>query len=636
MKPGNPGAYGEALTKKRSPRQMHGTPTLYQQTPSSDSSISSHPIPSSIPTPHSTSSSSTITPLPRPRSSKLVIKWETDSESGSLSTSTPIPPQLTRTPPHSITRGIPQPPLKQATLARFFTPASQQNPSRPPPAPSAPPPHHHTTSTTSVTPGLSTNHHRMTTNTSTPPPPWVHRRKSRQRGPTFIIPPPHTPPPPSPPQSPPSPPPQLTTPAPAAPPAQAPLPVSINNPYVKLRDRIINNIPPPLAQLQISSQSSPSTQGPSTDRSQTTSDFESMSSVTTVSQHRLRRSQRLAPKAPPSSQPTEASDNESLAEILQYLTQDLDEISALTEQLTQQSESMSEDIQLIATQNTSLRNMVENISHMSTSSNLDIRSLQTPRPYDDASREDRTLDLETQSITSDITPHPDHANTEPAALPKTSPVLETITINNLGSTLLKEINNTLVDTLNDKIPGDFRIILQNPNGIRVYHDNDPEYLPSIESFKKAEADMFCLPETNVPWHKTDLLYNISKQNQITWQHLPVKTVAASCRQDKHILANYQPGGCLTTVTNTMTTKIKNATSDYLGRWTKINFFASKGTVAIYTVYRPNPSSLRQAGGDTVWMQQQRILEQEKDKEEPRKQLIIDLMKDITKTILLKS
>ena len=46
------------------------------------------------------------------------------------------------------------------------------------------------------------------------------------------------------------------------------------------------------------------------------------------------------------------------------------------------------------------------------------------------------------------------------------------------------------------------------------------------------------------------------------------------------------------------------------------------------MYPPNQSSLRQAGGDTVWMQQQQILENEKDKEEPRHQLILDLIKDM--------
>ena len=140
--------------------------------------------------------------------------------------------------------------------------------------------------------------------------------------------------------------------------------------------------------------------------------------------------------------------------------------------------------------------------------------------------------------------------------------------------------------------------------------------------------MVCLAETNVPWHKNIFLYNVNKQNQITWKNMPVKTIAASCRRTRHTSPNYQPGGCLSIVTNTLTTKIKSSTSDYLGRWTRVNFFAKKGTVAIYTLYCPNKSSIRHTGGDTVWMQQQQVLEKEKDKEEPRYQLILDLIKDI--------
>ena len=100
------------------------------------------------------------------------------------------------------------------------------------------------------------------------------------------------------------------------------------------------------------------------------------------------------------------------------------------------------------------------------------------------------------------------------------------------------------------------IFFQNPNGIKVFHQGDPDYLPSIETFKNNEADMICLSETNVPWHRTDMLYNVHKQNQITWNHLPIKTVATSCRQDRKTYKNYQPGGCLTVVTDTLTTKIK--------------------------------------------------------------------------------
>ena len=150
-----------------------------------------------------------------------------------------------------------------------------------------------------------------------------------------------------------------------------------------------------------------------------------------------------------------------------------------------------------------------------------------------------------------------------------------VNLNNLGSNFLKDLNNTLVDQLGEKQMGDFRIVFQNPNGVKIYQESDPEYLPSIESLKEADVDMVCLAETNVPWHRNDFFYNVSKQNQITWKNLPVKTVAASCKKVKQTSPNYQPGGCLTIVTNTMTTKIKNATSDYLGRWTKIMFFCNK-------------------------------------------------------------
>ena len=123
-------------------------------------------------------------------------------------------------------------------------------------------------------------------------------------------------------------------------------------------------------------------------------------------------------------------------------------------------------------------------------------------------------------------------------------------------------------------------------------------------------------------------YDVSTQNKVTWNNIPTKTITASCRNDRKTYQHYQPGGVMTIVTNTMTTKIKTSSKDYLGRWTKVSFFATKGTVCIYTIYRPNKSSKSQAGGETVWMQQQRILEQEKDKTEPRSKLIKDLVQDI--------
>lgn len=164
----------------------------------------------------------------------------------------------------------------------------------------------------------------------------------------------------------------------------------------------------------------------------------------------------------------------------------------------------------------------------------------------------------------------------------------------------------------------------------MYKEKDPDYLPSILTFKDNEADSFCLPESNVPWHKNDLHYDISKQNQLTWGYLPTKPIAASCRKDPTTSHNYQPGGALTIVTNNLTTKIKSTSSDPLGRWTKVIFHVNGGSIALYTVYRPNRNSIKSAGSETAWMQQHRQLEKAKDKKEnPHMQLILDLTADIT-------
>lgn len=86
---------------------------------------------------------------------------------------------------------------------------------------------------------------------------------------------------------------------------------------------------------------------------------------------------------------------------------------------------------------------------------------------------------------------------------------------------------------------------------------------------------------------------------------------------------------MTIIANTLTTKIKSSTSDSMGRWTKILFHVKGGSIAQYTIYRPNPNSMKNAGGDTMWMQQKRELDKAKEpKEDPRKQMILDLVADV--------
>lgn len=66
----------------------------------------------------------------------------------------------------------------------------------------------------------------------------------------------------------------------------------------------------------------------------------------------------------------------------------------------------------------------------------------------------------------------------------------------------------------------------------------------------------------------------------------------------------------------------------LGRWIKVRFFAKGGALVVYTIYRPNPSSVSRAGVNTAWMQQYCHLSKKIKNCDPRKHLIQNLMKDI--------
>ena len=670
MKPMQQGAREGALTTKGYSLQEQTAP-MYQLTGES-SAHSTNPSHSSTTSSSSTSNSTTLTPIqqrqsklkiqwatdsdtsassmtdiPQPRpNNKLKIKWDSSSESSTASKS--IPTTIKIPTKHQLPISTPRPPSQQMQSSPFQT-ALQTFFSTPVQSQTQPHPPHHPPSPDSP--------HYLSPTTAPPQPPhkssslprqWNLRRGARhQRTKNSFF----THPPNSSTReiiSPPTAQSKVSQPVPSqhatvlntAAATTVPNTRSTHtNPYVKKRDQILPSLPVPLLHLQNQSPDTKSLSKRISHSEKSNDDSHSITSMSTTTlpprTYNLRRRtnnhvenipQPSDQNSVASSIQTSLSDGE-VRTIIGLITQDLNAITTLTENLTDNDSQLTSEIQSLRTQNSSIRDMLELLSKQSSSnSSMDITpthntSLQSSQP---ATNND--VDNSLASSVSDHTPCPFQSPTDTSS--NTSKQQDTnansVNINNLDSLFMNEISNTLVDRLGPKCPDDFRIIFQNPNGIKIYQDKDPEYLPSIESLKTNCVDMVCLAETNVPWHKNDFLYHVSKQNQITWSNLPVKTVAASCRRVTHTSPNYQPGGCMSIVTNTMTTKIKNATSDYLGRWTRVNFFATKGTVAVYTVYRPNKSSLGTAGGDTVWMQQQQIIEKEKDKENPRYQLIRDI------------
>lgn len=153
--------------------------------------------------------------------------------------------------------------------------------------------------------------------------------------------------------------------------------------------------------------------------------------------------------------------------------------------------------------------------------------------------------------------------------------------------------------------------------------------------KEGQCDLMSFVETNVPWHKNDFLYDISVVNNTIWP-TPTKTLAAPCRSEIKGSKMYQPGGVMNIVANSLTTKIQSTTSDFLGRWTKVPFFAKGGAFVVYSVYRLNPATLASAGINSCWMQQYRHLSKKNKQVNPRNKLILDLIDDINTERIMKS
>ena len=66
------------------------------------------------------------------------------------------------------------------------------------------------------------------------------------------------------------------------------------------------------------------------------------------------------------------------------------------------------------------------------------------------------------------------------------------------SNVLEQAEDSLyIDDFRLKHDGDFRLILQNPRGIKEFRDEDPECLPAMMALKEGQCGLLCFVETNV-------------------------------------------------------------------------------------------------------------------------------------------
>jgi hypothetical protein len=172
----------------------------------------------------------------------------------------------------------------------------------------------------------------------------------------------------------------------------------------------------------------------------------------------------------------------------------------------------------------------------------------------------------------------------------------------------------------------FRILLQNPNGIRP-SVTEPEFLFSLHISHEIGVGALCLTETNLNWHHSQHNFALRRCLHRNWQSSKFQT---SIPEEK-FLSNYQPGGTATIIVDRWTSRVLSSGMDPfgLGRWSYVTLRGKSDTsICIITAYRV--CNDRYTGPKTAYQQQKRQLsfiftDQNKQVHiDPYKQFILDL------------
>lgn len=177
----------------------------------------------------------------------------------------------------------------------------------------------------------------------------------------------------------------------------------------------------------------------------------------------------------------------------------------------------------------------------------------------------------------------------------------------------------------------FRILLQNPNGIRP-SVTEPEFLFSLHICHEIGAGAICLAETNLNWHRSQ---HRASMRRCLHRHWKSSRFQISVPKEE-FLSNYQPGGTATIITDQWTSRIISTGMDPydLGRWSFVHLRGkSDKTICVITAYRV--CNDKYTGPKTAYQQQKRQLseifrdQKTQSVNDPYKQFIVDLHRWIT-------
>jgi hypothetical protein len=177
----------------------------------------------------------------------------------------------------------------------------------------------------------------------------------------------------------------------------------------------------------------------------------------------------------------------------------------------------------------------------------------------------------------------------------------------------------------------FRIVLQNPNGIKA-SVTEPDFMFSLHLSHEIGIGALCLAETNLNWHHYQHTAALRRCLHRNWSASKFQTSVP----EEQFIGNYQPGGTATIVTDRWTSRVVKTGADPfgLGRW---SYIVLKGksdiNICVITAYRV--CNNKYTGPKTAYQQQRRHLAalfRQTAKvlvPDPFKQFVLDLQSWIT-------
>ena len=176
---------------------------------------------------------------------------------------------------------------------------------------------------------------------------------------------------------------------------------------------------------------------------------------------------------------------------------------------------------------------------------------------------------------------------------------------------------------------EFRLWIQNVNGFDI-SQNFNIFMEHFDYIKKYDIGYFAITESKLNPYSAYVNENIES----AFQKIHPGGTSNLTNQFINNEDLTQYGGIFSAVTKTLSHRVASKGKDYLGRYNWIDFYGTDSFLRIYTIYRVNPGCDSSSGDDTCWMHQRTALTLKNCDTDPRKQVVLDIVKALQEDIRL--